>query len=93
MLLFLQARGIQLGDLRGNKAGGIDLLSLAYLESHHPSGARVYLDDSSTLHWPVMFLYPEYAESDYIMDCNENNRFGHHYMLLHSLYSVHGFQH
>jgi hypothetical protein len=71
----IKGRGIQLGDLKGNKVRNSDLLTLALVESHHPSGARVHLDDDGTLHWPVMLLYPEYTESDFIMDFNENDRF------------------
>ncbi len=53
-------------------AGGLSSLDLSSLESHHPSGAKVHLDDSGVLHWPVLFMYPEHAESDFVADFNEN---------------------
>jgi len=32
---------------------------------------KIYLDDKKVLHLPLMFLYPEYEQSDYIRDCSE----------------------
>ena len=31
-------------------------------------GAKVFLDDQKLLHWPVMLMYPEHQQSDYIKD-------------------------
>ncbi|CAO3590867.1 unnamed protein product [Absidia cylindrospora] len=37
-----------------------------------------YNADSDTMSWPVFFLYPEYKESDYIQQFDENNAFQDH---------------
>ena len=73
---FFQVHGVKLVDTndRGDVTTTLDKLSLANVESHHPSGARVTLDDSGLLHWPVLFLYPEHGETDYIMQFSEKTR-------------------
>ena len=35
---------------------------------------KVFLDSSGVLHWPVMFVYPEFEETDLISSFNENDR-------------------
>ena len=30
------------------------------------TGARVFLDQEGALHWPVLLLYPEHQQSDFI---------------------------
>ena len=42
--------------------------------SESPTGHVVHLDDSGSLHWPVMFLYPEYGQTDFVSDFNERHR-------------------
>eukprot|EP00455_Lapot_gusevi_P011167 TRINITY_DN15134_c0_g1_i4.p1 TRINITY_DN15134_c0_g1~~TRINITY_DN15134_c0_g1_i4.p1 ORF type:complete len:380 (+),score=74.23 TRINITY_DN15134_c0_g1_i4:54-1193(+) len=37
-----------------------------------------YDDESKSLHWPVLFLYPEFFQSDFIQDFDEN-----HSLLMH----------
>ena len=34
----------------------------------------VHINDNGELVWPVMFLYPEHGQSDYIITFNENSR-------------------
>jgi hypothetical protein len=34
---------------------------------------RVHLDDSGSLVWPVMFLYPEYQVTDLVQEFHEDN--------------------
>ncbi|XP_014661985.1 PREDICTED: tetratricopeptide repeat protein 4-like [Priapulus caudatus] len=51
---------------------------LANLETHYPSGIKVHLDENGALNWPVMFMYPEYKETDFIEVFNENSRFIDH---------------
>ncbi|XP_061680581.1 tetratricopeptide repeat protein 4 isoform X2 [Syngnathoides biaculeatus] len=41
-------------------------LSLDGLSSHEATGAQVFLDEQNLLHWPVLFLYPEHQQSDFI---------------------------
>ena len=38
-----------------------------------PNDTSVYLDDDGILHWPVVFLYPEHRQSDFIQDFNEQH--------------------
>ncbi|KAK7100165.1 tetratricopeptide repeat protein 4-like [Littorina saxatilis] len=51
---------------------------LADLDPIHPSGARVRLDEKGVLHWPVLFLYPEYGQTDFIQSFSENDRLQDH---------------
>ena len=46
---------------------------LSSLEVNKAQGTRVQLKED-VLYWPVMFLYPEFTESDYIQSFCENNR-------------------
>ncbi|XP_037017385.2 tetratricopeptide repeat protein 4 [Artibeus jamaicensis] len=41
-------------------------------------GARPSVDDQGRLSWPVLFLYPEYAQSDFISAFHEDSRFIDH---------------
>lgn len=41
-------------------------------------GAKVFLDDQKLLHWPVMFMYPEHQQSDYVKDFCEGHSFEAH---------------
>ncbi|KAF6020773.1 TTC4 [Bugula neritina] len=38
------------------------------------ASARVFLDDFGTLHWPILLLYPEYGQTDFITQANETTR-------------------
>ncbi len=44
------------------------------MQGPHPSGERVYLEEDGSLVWPVMFLYPEYGQTDFIRGFSENHR-------------------
>jgi len=79
----IQERGITLAGLSTHApASNSQLLVLQSIESNHPSGAKVTLSDDGSLQWPVMFLYPEYAESDFINAFNENSTFADHLSLM-----------
>ncbi|EDO45141.1 predicted protein, partial [Nematostella vectensis] len=52
------------------------------LQSFHPSGARVQLDENKKLYWPVMFYYPEYKESDFIGAFYEEHCFLDHFKVM-----------
>ncbi|XP_018565306.1 tetratricopeptide repeat protein 4 [Anoplophora glabripennis] len=43
---------------------------------------RVFLDPSSTLVWPVVFVYPEYKIMDYIQQFSEKQTFSEHLALV-----------
>lgn len=64
----VKARGVTLeyeNDLsRPITDGGLDL--------------KVSIDSSGVLHWPVMFVYPEFEETDLISSFNENDRMADH---------------
>jgi len=47
-------------------------------EVQNKSTSKVHLDDKDQLHWPVMFVYEEYAQVDYIEDFMEDNTFSDH---------------
>lgn len=49
------------------------------LETNHPAAKQnVHLNEENYLVWPVYFLYPEYAEVDFIQEFKENTRFIDH---------------
>ncbi|MEQ2204424.1 hypothetical protein XENOCAPTIV_013058, partial [Xenoophorus captivus] len=59
-------------------SAGIAQLNLDTLSSLEVTGAQVFLDEQGTLHWPVLFLYPEHQQTDFISAFCENNSFGDH---------------
>ncbi|XP_015726286.1 tetratricopeptide repeat protein 4 isoform X2 [Coturnix japonica] len=42
------------------------------------TGAKVHLDADGNLNWPVLFLYPEHEQTDFIEAFHENSRFIDH---------------
>lgn len=64
VVLLFQARGVQLehnDDLVGPITdGGLDI--------------KVSIDSTGVLCWPVVFVYPEFGETDLISSFNENDR-------------------
>ncbi|KAI0209497.1 Tetratricopeptide repeat protein 4 [Lamellibrachia satsuma] len=77
LLAAIQQHGVKLIDIKDtdDTAVALDKLSLSSVESHHPSGARVTQDSHGVLHWPVLFLYPEHGETDFIMQFSEKSSF------------------
>ena len=65
--MLLQSRDIRLAKA----TEGIPRLSL---QGPHPSGERVHLDDEDRLIWPVLLLYPEHGQTDFIAAFNEEHR-------------------
>jgi len=47
-------------------------------EVQNRDASKVFLDDSGKLHWPVMFVYEEYAQVDFIEDFVEDSALGDH---------------
>ena len=73
MYIFLfQSRGVKLGALAQSSKSSV----LDSIECHNPAGAKVFVDGEGALHWPVMFIYPEYGETDFIKAFCENHRYG-----------------
>uniref|UniRef100_A0A3B4BEC2 Cns1/TTC4 wheel domain-containing protein n=1 Tax=Periophthalmus magnuspinnatus TaxID=409849 RepID=A0A3B4BEC2_9GOBI len=58
---------------------GLSQLSLDGLNSGEVTGAQVYLNqEDGALYWPVLFLYPEHQQSDFISTFCENHCFLDH---------------
>ncbi|GAB1601657.1 tetratricopeptide repeat protein 4-like [Argonauta hians] len=64
--------------LKKDKESDRNVLSLSDLEGCNPAGAKVHLDDAGVLHWPVLFMYPQYNQTDFIESFCENNCFADH---------------
>ncbi|XP_054874927.1 tetratricopeptide repeat protein 4 [Amphiprion ocellaris] len=92
LLAAIKDRGVKLFQSMGPRQHGsegeeeeeerssaaIAQLSLDGLNSQEVTGAQVFLDDQGLLHWPVLFLYPEHQQSDFISAFCENNCFVDH---------------
>ncbi|XP_077981361.1 tetratricopeptide repeat protein 4-like [Glandiceps talaboti] len=84
LLAAIKEKKIQLAPLEKNEDNSDDenqtrdILSMSMLESTTPAGHKVYMDDNGLLHWPVMFMYPEYGQTDIIADFNEHAQFIDH---------------
>jgi len=74
VLDLITQRGIKVASSKGSSS-----LSLADVEPCHPAAVqkRVHISDN-TLLWPVLFLYPEFGETDFIEEFSENDCFGDH---------------
>lgn len=60
-------------DEHSSAAAAVAQLSLDGLNSQEVTGAQVFLDEQGILHWPVLFLYPEHQQSDFISAFCENS--------------------
>ncbi|XP_046551582.1 tetratricopeptide repeat protein 4-like [Haliotis rubra] len=79
LIALIQDRGIRVGGLRRTaETAKLNPLLFTSLESHNPSGAKVHVDESGTLFWPVLFFYPEHGQTDFIEAFNENDVFHDH---------------
>ena len=76
VLDLIKARGIRVASVKEGPSGA---LALADLEPCHPAAVqkRVHVVDNSLV-WPVLFLYPEFGETDFIEEFGENDQFGSH---------------
>ncbi|NWI19185.1 TTC4 protein, partial [Crypturellus soui] len=62
-----------------------DGLAEMSLDGFHPGnamGAKVHLDTDGNLSWPVLFLYPEHEQTDFVAAFHENTRFIDHLMVM-----------
>ncbi|XP_034531286.1 tetratricopeptide repeat protein 4-like [Notolabrus celidotus] len=71
-------RGSDSEDEAEGSSAAISELSLDGLSSQEVTGAQVFLDEQGSLHWPVLFLYPEHQQSDFISAFCESNCFMDH---------------
>ncbi|KAG5850046.1 hypothetical protein ANANG_G00078100 [Anguilla anguilla] len=92
LLAAIKARGIKLlkleqpskhGSDSGEECGGCPSAAVAGFDcnglgSEEATGATVFLDEQGTLHWPVLFLYPEHQQTDFISAFSESTCFGDH---------------
>lgn len=49
-------------------------MSYLTLSGSHPITKTVYINEHDELVWPVIFLYPEYGQSEVVMEFNEKSR-------------------
>lgn len=70
--------GSDVQDEDGGSSAAIAQLNLDGLSSQEATGAQVFLDEQRSLHWPVLFLYPEHQQTDFISAFSENSCFIDH---------------
>ncbi|XP_064002983.1 tetratricopeptide repeat protein 4 isoform X2 [Pogoniulus pusillus] len=63
-------------------SGGLAEISLDGFHCDSATGAKVHLDADGSLNWPVLFLYPEHEQTDFIAAFHENSRFIDHLMVM-----------
>ncbi|KFP13826.1 Tetratricopeptide repeat protein 4, partial [Egretta garzetta] len=61
---------------------GLAEISLDGFHADNAMGAKVHLDADGNLNWPVLFLYPEHGQTDFIAAFHENSRFIDHLMVM-----------
>ncbi|NXY49875.1 TTC4 protein, partial [Ceuthmochares aereus] len=85
-LLPLQERDIKLIFEPSNEeeeiSDGLAEISLDGFHSDNAMRAKVHLDADGNLNWPVLFLYPEHEQTDFIAAFHENSRFIDHLMVM-----------
>lgn len=71
----IRERGIRISRRKGENP-----LSLEDLEPNHPAAQqkKVHVNESGQLVWPVLFLYPEHGETDFLEEFRENEQFQSH---------------
>jgi len=69
ILAAVEKRGVVLSGADG---------SCSPFSSQAPTGAKVHLNSDGVLVWPVMFLYPEYGETDFVEAFSEVSSFADH---------------
>ncbi|XP_010132182.1 PREDICTED: tetratricopeptide repeat protein 4, partial [Buceros rhinoceros silvestris] len=86
LLAAIKERNIKLVLEPSNEEEEIsDGLAEISLDGFHPdnaTGAKVHLDADGNLNWPVLFLYPEHEQTDFIAAFQENSRFIDHLMVM-----------
>ncbi|KFP49532.1 Tetratricopeptide repeat protein 4, partial [Cathartes aura] len=82
----LQERNIKLVLEPSNEeeeiSDGLAEISLDGFHSDNATGAKVHLDADGNLNWPVLFLYPEHEQTDFVAAFHENSRFIDHLMVM-----------
>ncbi|XP_053325215.1 tetratricopeptide repeat protein 4 [Spea bombifrons] len=79
LLNALKDRGIKLHQqAAGEDEEETSEFSYDGISSENATGSQVFLDESGRLHWPVLFLYPEHMQTDFISAFPEDSRFIDH---------------
>jgi len=76
----VQKRGVILSGSERSSNGAAS--NLFPLKSHHAAGAQVQLNSDGVLLWPVMVLYPEYGETDFVEAFSELSSFSEHFEVM-----------
>lgn len=78
----LRIRSIATG-IKGKRDSGKTTLDLSSIEPCHPAaiGKRVHLVGDALV-WPVLFLYPEYGETDFVQEFHEDSCFMDHLQMM-----------
>ncbi|CAB3988753.1 tetratricopeptide repeat 4 [Paramuricea clavata] len=93
----IMSRGVSLRSIPGQVNNEEDrednsevdkLTALGLNNQHIPGKGQVTLDDDGVLHWPVLFVYPEYGQTDFIEAFNENLRFSDNLQVMFSSQDV-----
>lgn len=79
-MFLIQARNIKLvseaaSEDEDSDSEDLGELSLDRLSSENRYGARLSVDEQGRLSWPVLFLYPEHTQSDFIAAFHEDSRY------------------
>ncbi|CAB1332209.1 unnamed protein product [Coregonus sp. 'balchen'] len=95
LLAAIKERGIQLlmphqhpkrrSDSEDDDGGSCRAMARPDLDglcSTEATGAKVFLDEQGIMHWPVLFLYPEYQQTDFISAFSESSSFLDHLTLM-----------
>ncbi|NXX48086.1 TTC4 protein, partial [Tricholaema leucomelas] len=61
---------------------GLAEISIDGFHCDNATGSKVHLDADGNLNWPVLFLYPEHEQTDFIAAFHENSRFIDHLMVM-----------
>lgn len=86
LLAVIKERGIKLleperllnsEDEDGDGASSAVMAGLG-LEAQEATGAQVFLDGQGSLQWPVLFLYPEHQQTDFISAFSQTSSFIDH---------------
>uniref|UniRef100_A0A8C2H705 Tetratricopeptide repeat domain 4 n=1 Tax=Cyprinus carpio TaxID=7962 RepID=A0A8C2H705_CYPCA len=85
LLAAIKERGIKLLKTKPSRhrcsnsaSRALAVLELEGISSQEATGARVYMDEQGVLYWPVLFLYPEHSQTDFISAFCENSSFMDH---------------
>lgn len=89
LLAVIKSKKVKLAGLKTSGKSDLHPSLLSNIETQNPSGAKVHVTPDGTLNWPVLFMYPEHAMTDYVEAFNETHTFEDHLKMMFSS----GFEH